>query len=148
MAALRISIATVTGPTPPGTGVVQLAISATAPVSASPTMRLLPSASVTWLMPMSMTAAPGLTMSAVSRPGTPTATRTTSARRVCAATERVIWWQTVTVAPSAISMKAAGFPTISEWPTTTTSIPSIFMPVALIISTEAAAVQGASAIWL
>ena len=54
----------------------------------------------------------------------------------------------MTVAPSAISMKAAGFPTISEWPTTTTSMPSIFMPVALIISTEAAAVQGASAIWL
>ena len=52
------------------------------------------------LMPMSMTAAPGLTMSALISRGLPTATNSASARRAWAATERVMWWQTVTVAPS------------------------------------------------
>ena len=36
--ALRMNIATVTGPTPPGTGVTQLATSFTASVSTSPTI--------------------------------------------------------------------------------------------------------------
>jgi hypothetical protein len=40
--ALRISIATVTGPTPPGTGVTQLAICFTSSVSASPTIIVSP----------------------------------------------------------------------------------------------------------
>src|SRR4030095_9492366 len=88
---------------------------------------------------MSMTAAPGLTMSACRKRGLPTATSTASARRECAATERVRWWQTVTVAPSAISMNAAGLPTISECPTITTSSPCSVSPVALISSTDAAA---------
>ncbi len=51
----------------------------------------------------------------------------------------------VTVAPSAISMNAAGLPTISEWPTITTSRPCRFKPVDLMSSTEAAAVHGTSA---
>src|SRR5204863_9356353 len=38
MMALRMNIATVTGPTPPGTGVTQLATSLTASVSTSPTI--------------------------------------------------------------------------------------------------------------
>src|SRR4030095_16871334 len=96
-------------------------------------------------MPMSITAAPGFTMSARRNFGLPTTTSTASARRERAATERVMWWHTVTVAPSAISMKAAGLPTISEWPTITTSSPCSCSPVALISSTVAAAVNGARA---
>jgi len=45
--ALRMNMATVTGPTPPGTGVTQLATSFTASVSTSPTTRVVPSGSVT-----------------------------------------------------------------------------------------------------
>ena len=97
-----------------GPGVTQLATSFTASVSTSPTIIVSPFGPVTWLIPMSITAAPGLTMSARRNFGLPTATSTASARRECAATERVMWWHTVTVAPSAISMNAAGFPTISE----------------------------------
>src|SRR2546423_1148693 len=40
--ALRMNIATVTGPTPPGTGVTQLAISFTSSVSTSPTIVVSP----------------------------------------------------------------------------------------------------------
>ncbi len=57
----------------------------------------------------------------------------------------VMWWHTVTVAPSDSSRKAMGLPTISEWPITTTLRPSSFRPVRLRSSTEAAAVHGASA---
>ncbi|MNC90441.1 hypothetical protein D3C83_65410 [compost metagenome] len=85
-----MNIATVTGPTPPGTGVTQLATSFTPSVSTSPTIFVSPFGPVIWLMPMSMTAAPGLTMSACRKWGLPTATRTASARRECAATERVM----------------------------------------------------------
>ena len=42
-------------------------------------------------------------------------------------------------------MKAAGLPTISEWPIITTSRPCRLRPVALMSSTEAAAVHGTSA---
>ena len=44
--ALRMNMATVTGPTPPGTGVTQLATYLTASVSTSPTIRIWPLASV------------------------------------------------------------------------------------------------------
>src|ERR1041385_6175286 len=141
--ALRMNIATVTGPTPPGTGVTQLATSFTASVSTSPTIVPWPSGPATWLMPISMTAAPGFTMSAFRNFGLPTATMTASARLECAATERVRWWHTVTVAPSAISMNAVGLPTISEWPTTTASSPCRARPVGLISSPAGAAADGA-----
>ena len=75
---------------PPGTGVTQLAICFTSSVSASPTIIVSPFGPVTWLMPMSITAAPGLTMSACRNFGLPTATSTASARRECAATDRVM----------------------------------------------------------
>src|SRR5256885_3087631 len=45
--ALRMKIATVTGPTPPGTGVTQLAISLTSSVSTSPTIVVSPLGPVT-----------------------------------------------------------------------------------------------------
>src|SRR6185312_8531051 len=72
-----ISVATVMGPTPPGTGVIQLARSAASAKSTSPTR--CPSASR--LMPMSMTTAPGLIQSPCTNPGRPTATITMSAWR-------------------------------------------------------------------
>jgi methylenetetrahydrofolate dehydrogenase (NADP+)/methenyltetrahydrofolate cyclohydrolase len=59
-------------------------------VSTSPTMRVEPSGSVSALMPISMTAAPGFTMSALISRGLPTATNSASARLACAATDRVM----------------------------------------------------------
>ena len=68
-------------------------------------------------------AAPGCHTSLLSPDrGGPTATKTASARRECTATCRVMWWQTVTVAPSPIIRKAMGLPTISECPITTTHV--------------------------
>ena len=54
-------------------------------------------------MPTSITTAPGLTASAPSSRGTPTAATRTSARRQTAARSRVREWQTVTVAFAASS---------------------------------------------
>ena len=50
------------------------------------------------LMPTSITVAPGLTISPVTRRGEPTAATRTSARRQTSARSRVREWQTVTVA--------------------------------------------------
>src|SRR5262249_26524781 len=75
--------AIVIGPTPPGTGVKNAATSATAG-SMSPTRP----ASVR-VMPTSTTVAPPSTMSAVTTPGTPTATTRTSAARASAARSAV-----------------------------------------------------------
>ena len=69
------SIARVIGPTPPGLGATCPATSTT---SAATSPAILPS---TRLTPTSRTAAPGLTMSAVIRPGTPAAATTMSAPR-------------------------------------------------------------------
>src|SRR6185295_16415484 len=80
--------AIVIGPTPPGTGVRNPAISAAAG-STSPTRPLS-----VLLMPTSMTAAPGMTMSAVTVAGRPVATTSTSAERVWPARSRVREWQT------------------------------------------------------
>src|SRR3569832_1597011 len=73
------SVATVIGPTPPGTGVIQPARRFATSKSTSPTS--LPSASR--LMPTSMTMAPGLIHSPFTSPGLPTATTTMSARATC-----------------------------------------------------------------
>ena len=67
----------VIGPTPPGTGVIQAARSHAAPKSTSPTS--FPSGER--LMPTSITAAPGLTISPPSACGLPMAQTSTSARR-------------------------------------------------------------------
>ena len=77
----RISIATVSGPTPPGTGVIHPATSRQESKSASPTIRDLPSASKTLFIPISISAAPGLIMSPVTSFFCPTATNTASACR-------------------------------------------------------------------
>ena len=68
--------ALVSGPTPPGTGVMAEATSTADAKSTSPTMR--PS---TTLIPTSTTTAPGLSIAPVMRPGWPAATTTMSARR-------------------------------------------------------------------
>ena len=82
-----ISIVIVIGPTPPGTGVIDPAISLAASKSTSPlkiaTILLGSFAlgfSPTLLTPTSMTQAPGLIHSGLTRPGTPAATIRMSAR--------------------------------------------------------------------
>ena len=82
--------------------------------------------------PQSTTTAPGLTMSAEIRPGTPAAAIRMSACRVWEARSRVRMWQIVTVAfpriESCASMTESGAPTSSPYPTTTTSAPSSSTP--------------------
>ena len=81
-------------------------------------------------MPTSTTAAPGLTMSAVSRPGRPAATTTMSAVLVCAARSLVPVWQSVTVAFSVrrVSSRPRARPTVIPRPMTVTSAPAIATP--------------------
>ena len=71
----------VIGPTPPGTGEIAPATSATSANATSPTMRERPPAGVTRLTPTSMTVAPGLTQSRRTISGRPTAANKRSARR-------------------------------------------------------------------
>src|SRR5438045_2405015 len=84
-------MATVMGPTPPGTGVMRAATSATLAKWTSPQIR--PSSRL-W-MPTSTTTAPGLTHSAVTCSGRPIATISRSAWRARAGASRVAVWQTV-----------------------------------------------------
>src|SRR5690606_35041015 len=114
---LARSMARVMGPTPPGLGATQPATSRT---SAATSPASLPSTRDT---PTSRTAAPGLTMSAVMRPGTPAAATTMSALRVWAARSRVAGWQSVTVAISVRrgSRRPRERPTVMPPPTTATS---------------------------
>ena len=78
-----INVATVIGPTPPGTGVIQLARWAAASNPTSPTNR--PSSNR--LIPTSITTAPGFTHSPGTMPGRPTATTRMSAlRTACSST--------------------------------------------------------------
>ena len=88
-----ISMAMVILPTPPGTGEIHPAFSFTCSKSTSPQ-----SFPFTRLMPTSSTAAPSLTISAVTNRGLPTAATRISARRVCSAKSSVRLWQMVTVA--------------------------------------------------
>src|SRR4029077_19539789 len=121
---LASSIARVIGPTPPGIGASQPATSATSGAT-SPT-----SPASVRVMPTSSTAAPGLTMSAVSSPGRPAATTTMSAARVCAARSFVPVWHSVTVAFSErrVSSNPSARPTVMPRPTTVTSAPAISTP--------------------
>ena len=95
---------------------------------------------------MSITHAPCFTWSGPIRFGRPTATTSTSARRVCSIKSRVSFWQTVTVALRCVSRRATGLPAISLAPTTTASAPSRSTPLASISSTAARAVQGAMSV--
>ena len=114
--------------------------------SASPASRnpLFRDASGIRFTPTSMTAAPSRTMSAVSVPGRPAATTTMSARRVWLPTSRVFVWHTVTVASSPFceSITDSGRPTIPLRPSTTTSAPTVAIPLRRRISTMPAGVHG------
>ena len=117
-------MARVIGPTPPGIGASQPATSATSGAT-SPTRPV----SVR-VMPTSITAAPGLTMSAVSSPGRPAATTTMSAVLVCAARSLVPVWHWVTVAFSVrrVSSRPSARPTVIPRPMTVTSAPATATP--------------------
>src|SRR4029453_2487862 len=116
---LASSIATVIGPTPPGTGGVWLARSAAGPNSTSP--RTLPSAPR--LIPTSITTEPGFTHSPRTRPPRPAAAIRTSAFPTSPARSAVREWHMVTVACRSSSRKATGLPTRRLRPTTTARAP-------------------------
>ena len=80
----------------------------------------------TRVMPTSTTAAPGFTISAVIRPGTPAAATTMSARRTWLARSFVPVWHSVTVAFSLrrVSSRPSGRPTVTPRPITVTSAPA------------------------
>ena len=137
-------MATVMGPTPPGTGDTQPASWATSSNATSPTVRCLPSASVTLLIPTSITTAPGLTMPAVMSPGLPTAEMSTSAVRVSSSIPGVYRLVEITVDAARMSRTATGLPTMLLAPTQTHRVPRRSMPVDSIISITASAVQGMS----
>ena len=111
-------MATVTGPTPPGTGEMAPATSATSVVSTSPTTWDLPSGPWMRLMPTSITVAPGLIHSGVTKPGTPAAEITTSHVRAKSGKSLVNRLTLKTVASDRINNNAIGFPTMLDWPTT------------------------------
>src|SRR5215469_5464954 len=91
---LLISIAMVSGPTPPGTGVYALASSRAAAASTSP---ISPLPSVPRFWPTSITTAPGRMKSRVMRFARPIAATRISARRHSSARFAVFEWQIVTV---------------------------------------------------
>ena len=139
---LASSMATVMGPTPPGTGVRAPATSATSGAT-SPTIR----SPARWL-PTSTTAAPGLTISGVIMAGRPAAATSTSACLVNPDRPLVPVWQRVTVAlaPGALadSSTARGRPTSRPRPTMTAWLPSTGTRSRRSSSTMPMAVQGAN----
>ena len=117
-------MATVMGPTPPGTGVMADATACAEGNSTSPTSR--PSGSR--LMPTSTTTAPGRSQLPFTSSGRPTAATSTSASRQMAGRSRVREWQMVTVALRPKSSRAVGRPTMVLRPTTTARAPSSGTP--------------------
>ena len=123
------SIATVIGPTPPGTGVIADATSETPSKSTSPASRYprFRDESSTRFTPTSITTAPGRTISAVIAPALPAAATKISARRVCDPRSSVAVWQIVTVAFApdrfCASIAPSGIPTSLDLPTITTCFP-------------------------
>ena len=126
-----MNLATVTGPTPPGTGVIAPAFFAASSKATSPTRRLLPSpfsGAGMRLMPTSMTVAPGFPQSPFTISGRPTAATRMSASAATRARSFVREWQIVTVAFRCRSSSAIGFPTMSLRPMTTARAPAIATP--------------------
>src|SRR3989344_3334234 len=115
----RMRLATVMGPTPPGTGVIAEAFFTTSSKSTSPTRP-----SRVWFMPTSTTTTPSFTASPVIIFGFPIAAIRISAPRVMAARSLVLLWQIVTVASRLRSITAIGFPTILLRPTITACLPA------------------------
>ena len=139
---MRSSIATVSGPTPPGTGLTAEATATTSSKATSPTVRLVPSGAVTREMPTSITTAPGFTISAVINLGLPAAEMSTSAVRVSEPSSGVYLLVEITVASSRMSSTTTGLPTMLLAPTHTHRVPGSSTPVDSIISMTASAVQG------
>ena len=135
-------MATVIGPTPPGTGLTAEATAATSSKATSPTVLRVPSGASTREMPTSITTAPGLTMSAVISPGVPAAEMSTSAVRVSEPSCGVYLLVEITVAWSRMSSTTTGLPTMLLAPTQTHWVPGRSMPVDSIISMTASAVHG------
>ncbi len=124
-------MATVIGPTPPGTGVIHEAISladfSTSPTSTYP--RALFTSS-TRLMPMSITTAPGFIQDFFTIFGLPTAAIKISASRHFEAISSVLEWAMVTVAsaPLEASSIAIGIPTFRDRPITRAVLPAVVIP--------------------
>ena len=105
-----INIATVIGPTPPGTGVIEEHIGATRSKSTSPTKRnpdFLESG--IRLIPTSMTETPSLTISGSTKLGLPIAAIRMSARLVKSGKFEVLEWQKVTVELPGKPLQALAF---------------------------------------
>ena len=117
--------ARVIGPTPPGTGVIQ---AARLIASSKPTSPI--NWPLSWrLMPTSMTIAPGLIHSPLTKLAIPTATTTKSARRTWLSRSLVKRWVMVVVQPASNNSSAIGRPTILDAPTITASKPCKSTPV-------------------
>ena len=116
--------AIVIGPTPPGTGVIAPATSTASAKATSPTMRDLPPAPGTRLMPTSITVAPGLIQSPRTNSGLPIAAN----KQIGAAADRRqiarLRMRDRHGGVSASSSCASGLPTMLERPTTTASSPA------------------------
>src|SRR5690554_6821996 len=121
----------VIGPTPPGTGVIWEAFGATSSNFTSPTNLnplFLDGSEILWI-PTSITTAPSLTISAVTKPGLPKATIKISA--VCAISDKfwVLLWVKVTVQLPGLPFLAIkilmGDPTIWLLPITTQCLPEV-----------------------
>src|SRR5918995_87560 len=139
------SSAIVSGPTPPGTGVSAPATAETpgwtSPTTSAPRLakaerrgdsggnsRSTSAASVTRLVPTSITVAPGFIHSGWTNAVRPMATTTRSASRTTDGRSFVREWQIVTVACSWSNSIAMGFPTMSLRPTTTARAPFNSIP--------------------
>ena len=105
---LLSTIVIVKGPTPPGTGVIALAISFTSSYATSPFN--LPFSS--GVLPTSIITAPALTFYLVTKPGCPTALTITSACFKCAFIFFVRECKIVTVALACNNNFETGWPTI------------------------------------
>lgn len=135
------------GPTPPGTGVMQLdRYRATSNSLTSPVivllLSLLFSSSLIVFIPTSITQLPSLIHSPLTTPLFPTATTRISASLTTSFRFVVKEWHSVTVALRFVKRAAIGFPTSLLRPITTALFPSILNPVLLISSTQPRGVQG------
>ena len=132
-----MSIATVKGPTPPGTFVTIFTWFFTSMQSTSPT--ILP---LNLLIPTSITIYSELTNFLFIRSGFPQAAIRIFAFFVCSSRFFVNWWQTSTVAYSLISIKDRGRPTKLLLPTMQTFFDLRFTSNLLSIYMTPKAVQG------
>eukprot|EP01139_Manchomonas_bermudensis_P024945 Amastigsp_a843951_62.p2 type:complete len:183 gc:universal Amastigsp_a843951_62:206-754(+) len=125
-----MSMATVIGPTPPGTGVIKDATPCASAKETSPTNRnpAFLDGSSRVFMATSMTTTPGRSQSPRTSSAWPTAAIRMSAFCTSSLRFAVLEWHTVTVAFSRRRHRAAGMPTMFDRPSTTACLPSIVTP--------------------